>query len=181
METNKLQFTKLQSEIFNFLSQNVGKEINQSLIAKELKYSPTAIAKALVYLEKENIATVKRDKLMNLNLIQLNRENQKVIQLKRAENLKSLYESGILEELENQFLGSTIILFGSYSKGEDTITSDIDIAIIGRKEKEHDLSKFEKILKKEIVLNFYPSFKEIHKDLKDSLCNGIVLSGGIIL
>jgi len=118
---------------------------------------------------------------MNLNLIQLNRENQKVIQLKRAENLKSLYESGILEELENQFLGSTIILFGSYSKGEDTITSDIDIAIIGRKEKEHDLSKFEKILKKEIVLNFYPSFKEIHKDLKDSLCNGIVLSGGIIL
>ena len=74
--------------------------------------------------------------------------------LKRVQNLKSIYESGILEELENNFIGATIILFGSYSKGEDTIKSDIDIAVIGRKEKEINLSEFESCFKKEIVINF---------------------------
>ena len=181
METNKLKFTRLQSEIFRFLCENVGNEINQSLIAKKLEVSSTAIAKALEYLVKNNLLIIKRDKLMNLNLIQLNRENSFAVQLKRVENLRAVYESGILEKLEETFPGSSIILFGSYSKGEDTYKSDIDLAIIGGKEKPIDLSSFENLLKKEIIINFYSSFKEIHKELKESLCNGIVLFGGIEL
>jgi len=181
METKKLQFTKLQSEIFNFLSKNVGKEINQNLLAKELKCSPTAVAKSLKYLEKENLVLVKRNKIMNLNLIELNRENQNAVNLKRVENLKSIYESRIIEELEEKFPGGTIILFGSYSKGEDNFKSDIDLAIIGKKEKTIDLSNYEKYFNKEIILNFYASFKEIDTELKNNLCNGTVLSGGINL
>lgn len=181
MDTNKLKFTKLQAEIFGFLCENIGNEINQSFLAKNLGVSSTAVAKALVYLEKNKIILVKRDKLMNLNIIQLNRENSQAVHLKRVENLKAIYESGIIESLEEDFPGSTIILFGSYSKGEDTIKSDIDLAVIGNKEKNLDLSKFEKVLKKEIIINFYHSFKEINKELKESLCNGVVLSGGIEL
>jgi len=181
MDTNKLKFTRLQSEIFRFLCENVGEEVNQSLIAKNLKVSSTAVAKALKYLEKEKIVLVKKDKLMNLNLIQLNRENSLGVQLKRVENLKAVYESGIVEKLEESFPGRTIILFGSYSKGEDTIKSDIDFAVIGAKEKQINLSKFEEILKREVIINFYPHFKEINKELRESLCNGIVISGGIEL
>ncbi|MEK6882128.1 MAG: nucleotidyltransferase domain-containing protein, partial [Nanoarchaeota archaeon] len=107
--------------------------------------------------------------------------NSFAVQLKRVENLRAVYESGILEKLEETFPGSSIILFGSYSKGEDTYKSDIDLAIIGGKEKPIDLSSFENLLKKEIIINFYSSFKEIHKELKESLCNGIVLFGGIEL
>ena len=118
---------------------------------------------------------------MNLNIIQLNRENLRAVQLKRVENLRAIYESGILEKLEEDFAGSTIILFGSYSKGEDTNKSDIDIAVIGRKDKIIDLLVYEKFLKKEIIINFYPSFKEIHKNLRENIFNGIVLSGGIEL
>lgn len=181
MDTNKLKFTKLQSEIFDFLCENLGNETNQSLIAKELKVSSTAIAKSLGYMEKNKLIIVSKDKLMNLNIIQLNRENSRAMQLKRVVNLKAIYESGILEELEENFPGCAIILFGSYSKGEDTAKSDIDLAIIGGKEKQMDLSKFENLLKKEIIINFYSSFKEIHKQLRESLCNGIVLFGGIEL
>lgn len=181
METYKLKFTKLQAEIFRFLCENVGNEINQNFIAKELNVSSTAVAKSLKYLEKNEIALIKRNKLMNLHLIQLNRENPRAVQLKRVENLKALYESGVLEKLEEDFPGTTIILFGSYSKGEDTIKSDIDIAIIGTKDRIIDLSKYDKFLKKEIIINFYLSFKDIHKNLKESLFNGILLSGGIEL
>ncbi len=54
-----------------------------------------------------------------------------VIDLKRVENLKMIYESGIVEELSERFLGGVIILFVSYSYGEDIVRSDIDIAVIG--------------------------------------------------
>mgnify|MGYP003987829595 FL=1 len=101
--------------------------------------------------------------------------------LKRVDNLKQIYESKLLECLEQEFAGSTIILFGSYSRGEDTENSDTDIAIIGRKEKKINLNKYEKLLDRRINLNFYESFSKIHKNLKENLFNGIVLSGGIEL
>jgi len=66
-----------------------------------------------------------------------------------------LYESSLKEYLSEKFPGSLIILFGSYAYGEDTISSDIDIAIIGYKKKEIDLKKFEGFLKRKIRLNFY--------------------------
>ena len=72
-------------------------------------------------------------------------------------------------------------MFGSYSRGEDTITSDIDLAVIGRKEKSTRIEEYEKILKRKIIINFYPSFKNIHKHLKESILNGIILSGSVDL
>jgi predicted nucleotidyltransferase len=167
--------------MFKLLCINVGREMNQREIAKELNVSSTAISKALNYMEKEELIKIDRNKTMNLLSVILNRENRKVMQLKRVENLKQIYESGLVEGLEEKFMGGTIILFGSYSRGDDTITSDIDIAIISRKEKRVDLSQFEKTLGREIIINFYPSLKEVHKDLRNNLCNGIVLSGGVEL
>lgn len=181
METIKLKLTRLQSEIFTLLCKKAGSELNQSNIAKELEVSSTAISKAIKLLEKTDIIKIKKDKLMNLILISLNRENTKVMQLKRVENLKQTYESGLVEELENKFPGSTIVLFGSFSRGDDTTKSDIDIAIIGAKEKNIDRISFQKLLEREIILNFYPSMKEIHKELRENICNGIVLVGGIEL
>ncbi len=103
------------------------------------------------------------------------------MQLKRADNLRLIYETGLADFLEKEFAGATIILFGSYSRGEDVLNSDIDIAVIGRKEKEVDLIEYEKELERNININFYLSFKEIHKHLKENLCNGMMLVGGIEL
>ena len=85
------------------------------------------------------------------------------------------------EFLQENLPGCTIILFGSYGRGEDTIKSDIDIAIIGSKKKEVNLIGFEKILERAIFLHFYDSLKQINKNLKESIHNGIVLVGGIEL
>jgi len=178
MDMYKLKFTKLQNEIFRLLCIKAGISLNQRGIARILNVSPTAVAKALYLLDKEKIVIVSKSKEMNLTSIQLNRD--KAVGFKRVENLKLIYESGLLGFLEEKFPGSTIILFGSYSKGEDTIKSDIDIAIIG-KEKKIDLIKFDKLLERRIFLHFYPSLKEMKKELKENILNGIILFGGIEL
>ena len=181
MDTYKVKFTILQMKIFRLLCVKAGAKLNQRQIAKLLKVSPTAIANSVSKLENEGLILKEKQKNMNLNLIMLNRNNKKVMQLKRVENLRLLYESGLEEFMEEELPGATIILFGSYSRGDDTASSDIDIAVIGRKEKEIKLENFEKSLERKIIINFYPSLKEIHKELKENLCNGIVLSGGVEL
>lgn len=177
----KLKLTNLQQEILRLLFVKAGIALNQRQIANFLEVSPPAVMKALPDLEKESLIKIQQDKETKRWSIELNRDNYKVMQLKRADNLRQLYETGLIDFLEKEFAGATVILFGSYSRGEDIINSDIDIAVIGRKEKEINLKNFEKIFEREINLNFYDSFKDIHKHLKENLCNGIVLAGGVEL
>lgn len=184
----QLKWTRLQAEIFRFLCVRTGQTLNLRGIAKPLKVSPTAVSNALMELEKEGLIKVKKSKTMNLLSIEFNRDNHKAIQLKRVENIKMIYESGLSDCLYNEFPGCTILLFGSYSLGEDTWfsekderNSDIDIAIIGTKGKEVDLTKYNRLLERIISINFYKSWNDIHKHLKDNILNGVVLSGGIEL
>jgi len=177
----KLRLTNLQQEILRLLYKKVGTGLNQRQIANILKVSSPAVMKALPGLEKENLIKLEQDKESKRWSIELNRDNHKIMQLKRVENLKQIYESGLADFLEKEFAGGTIILFGSYSRGEDMINSDIDIAVIGRKDKKIDIIKYEKELERKININFYDSFEKIHKHLKENLCNGILLAGGIEL
>lgn len=179
METIKYKFTKLQNDIFSLMCKKSGEKLNLSDIAKSIKVSVTAVSKAIPDLEKHNLINIEKDKKMNLTLVSLDRSNKKTIQMKRVENLKKIYDSGLSDYLEEEYLGATMILFGSYSKGDDIIQSDIDIAITGRKEKKLDLKKFEDNLNRKIIINYYSNFKDIHKHLKENIFNGIVLTGGI--
>lgn len=181
MDIYKQNFTKLQNQIIRLLCIKVGTQLNQREIARILKVSPTAVAKSLHLLESEGLIKLQKLGAMNLKLVELNRDNVKSIFLKRTENLKMIYESGIGEFLYESFPGTVIILFGSYSKGEDTTKSDIDIAIIGTKAKYSDLGEFERKLGRPINLNFYDSIGSIDKYLKCNIVNGIVLFGSIEL
>ncbi len=179
MDIYKLNFTILELEIFSFLSIKAGENLSQREIAKALAVSPTAVANAVKNLTKKNL--IKLEKTKTINFISFNRDNPKAIELKRVENLKQTYLSGLSDFLEEKLAGSTIILFGSYARGEDTKTSDIDIAVIGRKEKPLTLESFEKALDKKININFYDSWKDIHKNLKNNILNGIILHGSVEL
>ncbi|MEK6873651.1 MAG: nucleotidyltransferase domain-containing protein [Nanoarchaeota archaeon] len=181
IEIYKLEFTILQQEILRFLFLMSGKSFNARILSKHLNVSQTAISKALPYLEKKNLIKISKDKESKRWSIELNRENKHVLNLKRAENLKMIYESGLVEFLSEKFPTSTLILFGSYSFGEDTFDSDIDISIIGAKEKNISLFEFNKKLRRTISINFYKDFKEINKNLRENIFNGIILKGGIEL
>ena len=154
MDRYKLKFTTLQNEIFGLMCARAGEKLSKRQIAKLLDVSPTAVAKALSLLEKEKLVKADKIKNMNLTYIELDRDNARAIELKRVENLRNIYLSGLSEYLEESFPGCTIILFGSFSKGEDTIKSDIDIAIIGTKGKDINLDAYKKRFEKEIRINF---------------------------
>ncbi|MEK6940513.1 MAG: nucleotidyltransferase domain-containing protein [Nanoarchaeota archaeon] len=187
MDIYKLKWTKLQSEIFRLFCIKSGISLNMREIARNLKVTPTAVSKALPNLKKEEIITIKKQGKINLTLITFNRDNPRAIQLKRAENLKLIYESGLFNFLYNEFPGCTIVLFGSYSRGEDVYTekeenrSDIDIAIVGTKEKKVETAKFDTLLERAININFYESWTAIHKNLNENILNGIILTGGVEL
>ncbi|MFH1053806.1 MAG: nucleotidyltransferase domain-containing protein [Candidatus Woesearchaeota archaeon] len=176
----KLKLTILQQEILRLLFIKAGKTLNQRQIAKYLDVSPPAVIKALPKLEKENLITMQQDKESKRWSIEIKRE-KKALELKRADNLKQVYESGLSDHLENELPGGTMILFGSYSRGDDTITSDIDLAVIGRKEKTLYLEKYEKLLERTININFYKSWKDININLKNNILNGILIEGSVEL
>jgi len=179
MDIYKLKWTSLQSDIFSLLCLKAGEKLSQREIAIILKVSPTAVANAIKKLKESDL--IKLEKTKTINFISFNRDGLKAIELKRVENLKNIYISGLSDYLEVELAGATIILFGSYARGEDTNTSDIDIAAIGRKDKMLHLEEYEKILNREINVNFYNSWKEIHKHLKNNILNGIVLHGSVEL
>ena len=156
-------------------------KLNQRTLAKMLKVSPTAVAKSLPLLKKEELIKFEKGNNINLNFVSFNRDSEKAIFFKKTENLKMLYEVLLIQFLYNNVPGSTIILFGSYSKGEDTIQSDIDLAVIGYKDKNLNLAEFEKKLERKINVNYYESWQGINKHLKNNLLNGITLIGAVEL
>jgi predicted nucleotidyltransferase len=175
----KQKWTALENLVFSFLCMRAGEKLSQREIAILLDVSPTAVANSLKKLKEENL--IKIEKTKTINFVSFNRDEPKSIELKRVENLKSIYLSGLSDYLGEALAGATIILFGSYSKGEDTEGSDIDIAAIGRKDKMLLLEKYEKLLGRRINVNFYQSWQEIHKNLKNNILNGILLSGSVEL
>jgi predicted nucleotidyltransferase len=175
---NKLRLTLLQQDILRYLFIKAGNTFNARALSIALNVSPPAISKALPDLEKAGAIYVNKDKRLS---IELNRDNQLILGLKRADNLKQLYESGMIQYIHDNFPGYTVILFGSYAYGEDTINSDIDIAIIGTKSKDITFDKFEKSLERKIILNHFKSFDVIDKHLLNNILNGITLKGAVHL
>src|SRR3989338_10197492 len=179
MDIYKLKWTILEQEIFSLLCIKAGEKLSQREIAKILNVSPTAVSNSTKKLKDSNL--IKVEKTKTINFVSFNRDELRAVDLKRVENLKNLYISGLSDYLEKELAGSTVILFGSYSKGEDTNTSDIDMAVIERKDKMLELEKYEKILNRRININFYDSWKKINENLKNSILNGIILHGGVEL
>jgi predicted nucleotidyltransferase len=177
----KLKLTLLQQDVLGLLFAYPEKSFTGRAISLSLGVSQPGVSKALRGLNKYSLITLSKDEESKRLTIRLNRDNDVVTGIKRADNLRNLYETGLVRLLEDQLEGATITLFGSYSRGDDTSASDIDIAVIGRKEKNIDLSTYEKLLKRKITIQFYQSLASVHKELRENLCNGIVLSGGIVL
>lgn len=179
MDTYELNFTILEQRIFSLLCLRAGERLSQREIAIILKVSPTAVSNSIKNLKENNL--IKLEKTKTINFISFNSDGQRATELKRVENLKNIYLSGLSDYLEQDLPGGTIILFGSYSRGEDTNTSDIDIAVIERKDKMLEFEKYEKLLNRKINVNFYNSWKDIHTHLKNNILNGILLHGCVEL
>lgn len=181
VNTNKLKLTGLQQQILRLLFIKAGTTLNAHTISRLLEVSQPAVSKALPLLEKKGFLLIQKNEQSKQLSIEINREYPSIIGLKRADNLKQIYESGFAQFIFENLPGATVIIFGSYALGEDTINSDIDLAVIGSKEKRIALDKFEETLGRKIIINYYKSFKDINKHLLNNILNGILIKGAIEL
>ena len=182
MDTRQLllnDWTQVEQKLFSLLCLRAGESLSQREIAQLLHVSPTAIANSIPKLIDAKLITLTKTK--TINFISLNRDEKSAIESKRVENLENFYTCGLSEYLEAELAGSTIVLFGSYSRGEDVNQSDIDIAIIGRAEKTLALSIYESKLHRKINVNYYKTLRAINVNLRSNICNGIVIHGSICL
>jgi len=136
--------------------------------------SPLSVMNYLKEFGKESL--IRRYEKRGIPFYQAERGNEKFILFKKLSIIYELNDSGLVDELWEKLSPESIILYGSYAKGESVENSDVDIFIIG-KEKKLDISPFEKKLNKGIHLMFEQDMGKISKELKNNLINGVVLKG----
>ena len=172
-----LQISSMQqtAEIF-FL--NPSKKQYLMDISRSISLAHTSVKKNLDQLLKLGLilASVEKRGKRKFPFYKANTDNILFRQHKMLYNLSSLLDSGITKYIEEKLMPKSIVLFGSYRRGEDIETSDIDIFAECREE-ELNLSQFEKKLDRKIQLHFREKFELYPKELKNNILNGIVLGG----
>ncbi len=167
---------KMEDKIMNFFYKNSYLNVNIRTLAQKLKLNHTSVRIHLNKLQKENNLKVKKGNLEHLFSLNINSNKIKI--KKRLWNIESLYESGLIDYLDEIFESpKSIVLFGSYGFGEDSERSDIDIAIQTSIKKNPKLEKYEKKLNHKIqIFNFDKNNEE---NLLNSIYNGVVMKGRI--
>jgi len=157
------------------------KEFSLSDVASLAGVAKTNLGEILSHLEKAGFIHV--EKLSKIWRIKASQDNWIFLKNKIAYNLNFIYQSGLTEFLYNAYNHpKSVILFGSFRKGEDNSNSDIDIAIESEDFKEYkiqglrELVEFEKQIGRKIQIHEFNRDK-IDDGLFNNIANGIVLIG----
>ena len=162
--------------IMDYFFDNPTSKLRVRQIEKKLNLSMPSVLRYSDELVKEKI--LKIEKISGVTFFSANRMSKKFLFEKQLYNLKKMNESDLIDYLKKELSNPLIIVFGSYSKGEDIEKSDIDLYIETPSKKKVDLKKFEKILKRDIQLFVFQSIKKINNvHLRNNIINGIVLNG----
>lgn len=167
-------------EIFNNLKpffEDCYRRYSVREYAKIIKVSPPTASKILKSLNKEDLLKVTKEN--NYLFFWANKENKEFISLSRIYWYNKLKE--FVDFLNTNLVNPVVILFGSLSKAEAKIDSDIDITIFANK-KELNVQEFEEKLKREIQIFIFKSPKDVsNKELLNNILNGFILEGKVKL
>lgn len=169
-------YDKLHAWFFAFPEE----EFSLNEIAEKLEIAKTSAHLIISQLVTDRFLIV--SKLGKLWRIKANQEHPWFTTRKIPFNLRIVYESGIIAWVEREVPSArAIILFGSYRKGDDLKTSDLDIAVEISEEKKLDIWKaiIERLgYRENIKVNIHLfSRKRIDINLFANIANGIVLKG----
>ena len=147
-------------------------------VSRNVGLAHTSVKKNLLQLVKQDlvIETVERKGKRKFPVYRANRDNRLFREQKMIYNLASLLNSGFIKFMEEMLAPKSIVVFGSYRRGEDVENSDIDVFLECREEK-IKVDKFKKKLNREIQLHFKEDFDLYSSELKNNIINGIVASG----
>ncbi|MDD4878340.1 MAG: nucleotidyltransferase domain-containing protein [Candidatus Nanoarchaeia archaeon] len=106
-------------------------------------------------------------------------DNPIYISRKKLMAIEQVFKSGLAEHLLSLKDAKSVILFGSFARGDWHKDSDIDIFIYG-KSKGFDKSKYELKLKRQIELHLFENKAELNQvksGMLKNVLNGYVLKG----
>ena len=157
-----------------FVNPTVKLRVRQ--IEKNLRLPLPSVIRYCKELKNEGI--LKIIKTSGVVFYTADRGNENFILEKKLFNIKQLYVSGLIRYLKEELHNPTIVVFGSYAKGEDIDGSDIDLYIETLSKKEINLKIFEKVLHRKIQLFKSKNIKELkNPHLANNIINGVVLNG----
>ena len=149
--------------------------------ARLLKMDPMTVKRALTLFVADGILLKKEEK--NQILYKANIDSPAFRYMKISYNLSWLQKKGVPEFLQHHMNTVTsILLFGSYAKGENDAESDVDILTISLS-KNIPVTELSKLLKRDVnLINFTPAqWSQQAKTNKafylDVILDGIVLYG----
>jgi len=145
-------------------------------ISRLINLAPKSVMIYLNQLEKDNLILRLKHRIHKYPAYIANRDDENFKFYKKMNILISIRDSGLIDFLEKECMPDTIILFGSSSKGEDLLNSDLDLFLLC-KEKKLNLDKFEKIIKRKINIFFSEDFNKLSKELRNNILNGVILKG----
>lgn len=138
-------------KIIKHLFNHPYEEFHIREIARRVKISPFAVKKYVDMLLKERLLLESRKG--NLRYIKPNMTSLVFRYAKITNNLAAIEKSGLISFLKENLPNlSSVVLFGSLARGEDTPKSDIDILAIG-KEKNLNVTPIEEKLGKKITVH----------------------------
>lgn len=141
-------------------------------IGKRIGLAPTSVKNNINYLLEKGLILKKKSKPFDGFIA--NRDNEDFLFYKRIYNLFSLH--GVRKKLISLH-PKAVVVFGSYSLGEDVESSDIDICIISKIKRDLNLKSFEDQLGREINLIFVDSLSRLDKNIEKKVLNGVVIYG----
>jgi len=157
-----------------FINPSIKLRVRQ--IERELKIPLPSVIRYVDELEKEGI--LKKEKTGEVTFYSADRSSKNFLLEKKLFNIKSLYNSELIDFLVKELSNPTIVVFGSFSKGEDIEGSDIDIYLETPSKEKINLEKFEKRLKRKIQNFNYSSIQKVpNHHLRNNILNGIILNG----
>jgi len=145
-------------------------------IAKILKIPKTTVGYHINDLIKKRLI-LKNDKGVFPRFI-ANATSELYLFQKKQAFQRRLLESGLLDYLEEECDPRSIILFGSFAKGEYDHNSDIDL-FVQSKDTSLELAKYEKKLKHKVNILFEVDIFKLSPELLNNIINGIKLRGYI--
>ena len=156
------------------------REFHLREIARIIKKNPVTVKRKLQEFVKKGILNLKKER--KFHFYSSNTENSKYKDIKKSYNFEKLSDSGLIDFLKQEFNLPTIIVFGSFEKGEDNKNSDVDLCIITETKKEASTEKYERLINRRVQLHIFTSKKFKNLKLKNeglfkNIINGYKIYG----
>ena len=175
-----MQIASSHLKVLSYFFDEPYNEVYLRELAKGVRLSIFALKNAVDDLVEEGLLVERREG--RLRFLRANMENLFFKRLKIAFSVKKLMDSGIVSYFQESVPAlSSVVLFGSLSKGDDDRRSDVDILVIGQKPERIDVSDFEERLGRRMELTVLRWSEWRKKAEEDRAFYLEVITGGIVL